>query len=55
MFGPYVDRRAQDVGGCVMGLDFVKQQVVDMSDETGIRPIALWGLLEINHEMRILF
>lgn len=35
MFGPYVDRRAQDVGGCVMGLDFVKQQVVDMSDERG--------------------
>lgn len=46
MFGPYVDRRAQDVGGCVMGLDFVKQQVVDMSDETGILPIAVWGLFE---------
>ena len=33
MFGPYVDRRAQDVGGCVMGFDFVNQQVVDKSDE----------------------
>ena len=55
MFGPYVDRRAQDVGGCVMGLDFVKQQVVDKSDEKRDPTYSSMGIIWINHEIRIPF